>query len=204
MTTGLAALTLAGTASADTLPVSVVCQQPLSQHCSNPFLTLANNNGDGMFVQFTASPEHCSSILATIAIDGKNLRTELLAPGQTMAKQFVGGTSKPNNGLTAVEVKADGVLGGCNTGTLPAWKGTLVIRQFGEPPNTKPVRPIGHLRQATVTADVDVYDNPNGDGESKGFLKKGAIVTVKAPCTSDAFCALTDGTFVWGEFLENK
>ena len=57
---------------------------------------------------------------------------------------------------------------------------------------------------ATATAAVDIYDNPNGDGDPKGFLKKGTKVTVKKPCTPNAFCALADGTFAWGEYLENN
>jgi hypothetical protein len=58
---------------------------------------------------------------------------------------------------------------------------------------------------ATVTADVDVFDNPNGDGQAlPNFLKKGTKVAVKKPCTPNAFCALADGTFAWGEFLKNN
>jgi hypothetical protein len=74
-----------------------------------------------------------------------------------------------------------------------------------DPPAPKPIRPIGRLGPtATATADVDVYDNPNGDGNPKNFLLKGTKVSVKQPCTPNAFCALADGTFVWGEFLRNN
>jgi hypothetical protein len=72
------------------------------------------------------------------------------------------------------------------------------------PANPKPVRPIGKLHTATVTAAVDVYDNPSGNGKPLKFLEKGQTVTVVVPCTPDAFCALTDGTFAWGEFLKNN
>ena len=43
-----------------------------------------------------------------------------------------------------------------------------------------------------------------GDGPPLKFLTTGTTVQVKAPCTQDAFCALTNGTFAWGEFFENK
>jgi hypothetical protein len=127
---GAAAVALAGPASANTLAVSVVCQHPIGQHCLTPFTTSVDNHGEGIFVQFTASPEHCSSIVATLRIDGTILATETLAPGQQMSKQFIAGTGKPGKQLTTIAVTADGVLGGCNVGTLGGWKGTLLVKQF--------------------------------------------------------------------------
>jgi hypothetical protein len=128
--TGVTAVALASPASAENFAVSVVCRPVIAEHCITPFLVKVDNHGEGIFVEFTASPEHCSSIVATITIDGTNLATEQLAPGQVMSKQFVPGTDKPGKQLTTVGVKADGVRGGCNIGALPAWKGTLSIQQF--------------------------------------------------------------------------
>lgn len=64
-----------------------------------------------------------------------------------------------------------------------------------------PVRPT-----ATVTADVDLYKAPGGNANDKlnKFLKQGTKVTVKKPCTPHDWCALADGTFAYGEFLQNN
>lgn len=69
-------------------------------------------------------------------------------------------------------------------------------------PGTGPV--VQAAPTVTVTADVDFYDNPHGDGDPLGFLPAGKVVTVKKPCTPNAFCALADGTYAYGEFLENN
>jgi hypothetical protein len=95
-----------------------------------PFTTSVDNHGDGIFVQFVASAEHCSSIVATIRIDDKILATEVLAPGEAMPKQFVPGTDKPGKQLTTIGVSADGLLGGCNTGTMGGWKGALLVQHM--------------------------------------------------------------------------
>jgi hypothetical protein len=80
---------------------------------------------------------------------------------------------------------------------------------FGSPVATPPpaVPPVAAaLPTATVIGDVDLYSAPTGDDKDRTgtFLKKGAVVKVLKPCTSNDWCALADGTFAFGEFLNNN
>jgi hypothetical protein len=71
-------------------------------------------------VSFTTNSNHCSDIIAHIVIDGVEVGSDLLEPGET-TPDF------PLEGLRShsVGVQAEGVEGGCNNGTLSAWGGTL-------------------------------------------------------------------------------
>jgi hypothetical protein len=57
---------------------------------------------------------------------------------------------------------------------------------------------------ATVTSDVDVYDEPGGGGNVIGILRQGEVVKVVTACPSDDWCALADGRFAFGEFFKNN
>jgi hypothetical protein len=59
---------------------------------------------------------------------------------------------------------------------------------------------------ATVNADTDLYDKPSDQGGHKiGVLNNGQVVKVTAPCSSDAWCTLTDPKgAVWGRDVTNN
>jgi hypothetical protein len=57
---------------------------------------------------------------------------------------------------------------------------------------------------ATVTSDVDVYDEPGGGGKIIGILREGDVVKVVKACPSDGWCALVDGRFAYGQFFKNN
>lgn len=57
---------------------------------------------------------------------------------------------------------------------------------------------------ATVTSDVDVYDEPGGGGNVIGILRMGEVVNVVKACPSDDWCALADGRFAFGSFFKNN
>jgi hypothetical protein len=77
-------------------------------------------------VEFTASPDHCSDIVAHIFVNGSEWGSNTVGPGQSD-----GGYEVPvNYGLNQIQVQAEGVTGGCNTGALSSWGGVLRIFQL--------------------------------------------------------------------------
>jgi hypothetical protein len=72
---------------------------------------------------------------------------------------------------------------------------------------TKPVDPDNPKKlitraTATVTSDVDLYDQPGGEGNVIGVLREGS--QVQAKCREDQWCSIRadEGQgWVWSEFL---
>jgi hypothetical protein len=132
---------LAGPASADT---KLIRERPIGvADCStvgSGQICPANpkNNWDvqdqllvrkpAIFVEFIASPSHCSDIVAHVFFDGREVASSVVGPGQSD-----GGHEIPVEdsaaGLNMVAVQAEGVTGGCNTGTLASWAGRLRTSQ---------------------------------------------------------------------------
>jgi hypothetical protein len=80
-------------------------------------------------VAFVASPDHCSDIIAHLLVDGvERSRSAPLAPGASTGVLDLGPVSP---GTHQVGVQAEGILGGCNTGHLAAWSGTLSVGVSG-------------------------------------------------------------------------
>ena len=137
--TGLAAIALAVPAAAeDTLPVNenftVDCfaaDGPLPadvnpQVCGRGhwnFFPVAN---DDVFVEFIASPEHCSDIKAKVYLDNEQEHVVDLKPGASTGEMKF--TKRPFPGNTGIFVTAEGIPGGCNTGELALFGGTVKIR----------------------------------------------------------------------------
>jgi hypothetical protein len=92
------------------------------------FTTIVKNSPVGIYVYFTSSPDMCSKITAHIGVADDPqphlMGQDLLAPGQTGKKYFIGGNA---HGSSAVYVHANGHTGGCNTGGLLEWAGTLHV-----------------------------------------------------------------------------
>lgn len=131
---GLAAVGFAGPASADTVvdqPLGVgQCQPNTSQTCPQEPRVDYTVPGPGQIrAHYTADPGHCSDI--EVRMVGNNAtygaypisEWTRIGPGQTAdsAKTDVDG------GPQFVEVQARGIEGGCNTGHLDAWGGTLRV-----------------------------------------------------------------------------
>jgi hypothetical protein len=129
-TAGVCALALASPASAVSIQQYVEvpqCQPATSQVCpQEPEVNFtAGNGGRGEIVdvQFTANQNHCSDIIVHVSIDG--YVPSLLGrvgPGQTAKQGFGVG---PGNHV--LRVRAEGITGGCNTGALSSWGGTVRI-----------------------------------------------------------------------------
>lgn len=97
------------------------------------YTTVADNK-DGLTVQFVSSPDMCSDIIAHISTDSgsgmKELGADRVSPGHG-GKQY--GIPKPANGgsVSTISVHANGITGGCNTGGLLMWSGTLITENTG-------------------------------------------------------------------------
>ena len=89
----------------------------------DPTVTIPITSQGVAQMTFTASPAHCSSIVAAIGLDGSIFTSDPLAPGGSTFVAF----PPVSAGAHTVTVQATGIVGGCNTGTLASWSGTLVV-----------------------------------------------------------------------------
>jgi hypothetical protein len=130
-------------------PISVQCDHSITtfpmgdgmaladaQTCL-PQQTLPVSTSDVLKVRFVASPNHCSDI----AVDILPRRTGLPSMGAT--REYTGflapGASSPEYDLsfmgpdvTGLTIWATGRPGGCNTGSLNSWSGTLYVTTTGQ------------------------------------------------------------------------
>lgn len=76
-------------------------------------------------VKYAASSGHCSDVRAHIFVDGVNRgTTSFLSAGQTSGFVDVGPVSA---GPKVVALQGEGRVGGCNTGVLVGWGGTMDV-----------------------------------------------------------------------------
>jgi hypothetical protein len=126
-TAGVCALALASPASAVNIEQNIgvaQCQPATSQVCpQEPGVNFTTDSAQFVDVQFTANQNHCSDIIVHVSIDGyvPNYLGRV-GPGQTVGQGFGVG---PGNHV--LNVRAEGVQGGCNTGALSSWGGIVRI-----------------------------------------------------------------------------
>lgn len=132
--TGCAAVMLAGPASAGPLVLDEYIEVPRceplgdsNQGCAQVVYRQAYIDSPSVKVEFTASRDHCSSILARVFVDGREWGSNVVGPGQSD-----GGYEIPieRKGLHKFGVQAEGITGGCNTGVIDSWAGTLHIEEL--------------------------------------------------------------------------
>lgn len=104
--------------------LAVDCPQPYSQTCS-PRQGMTVKTSGPLFVTYTAdgNPPSCAPGKARIFIDGNEWGSAVVQPGQDDGGYYIDVTPASH----AVEVQMDGVLGGCNTGAMSGWSGTLHV-----------------------------------------------------------------------------
>lgn len=123
--TGFVAVGLAVPASAEVInrEVGVAnCPPPQSQLCI-PIAAYRVSTQGPLVAQFTASPNHCSDIIAKIMVNGTEHGRQRLAPGQRDGSYYM----DLHPGAHSIGVQAEGIKGGCNTGYLQSWKGNLRV-----------------------------------------------------------------------------
>jgi hypothetical protein len=134
-TTSVAALALAGTASAVTIEQYVEvpnCQPATSQKCPQiPEVNFTASDDGSVLAQFTANSNHCSDIIVDILLDHyQQWQSARVGPGQTVT---LGKGFYVTRGNHVLGVRAEGILGGCNTGVLNAWGGTVRVDSMIDP-----------------------------------------------------------------------
>jgi hypothetical protein len=132
-TSGVAALAIAGPASAvatDKYIEVPQCQPATSQLCPQiPTVAFTVLNERSVKVEFTGNRNGCSDIIAHIFFDGNEWGSNRVRPGQTD-----GGYEIPvTRGNHTIGVQAEGIEGGCNTGVVTAWGGTVHIESLQDP-----------------------------------------------------------------------
>lgn len=105
------------------------CDDAETQQLCTPVPSVALPTDGALQVQFTAAPSHCSDIVARIRVDGlEQFVSAPLAPGEGTGVLELGPVTA---GVHHVGVQAEGVLGGCNPGSLAIWSGTLSLTVSG-------------------------------------------------------------------------
>lgn len=124
--TACSALALASPAEAAVFDkhLAVNCPQPYSQKCPQNAGMQVHTTGP-LYVQFTAdgNPPSCAPGDATIVLNDWHAKDAVLQPGQSIS--FAENRNGPADVYT--EVQMAGVLGGCNTGAMSGWSGTLHV-----------------------------------------------------------------------------
>jgi hypothetical protein len=119
------ALALAPPAGAATASkhLAVDCPEPYSQSCA-PSAGLTIKTAGPLYASFTAdgNPPACAPGFASIWFNDEAAQGAKLEPGDTVE---AGKDVAP--GTYYVNVHVEGVLGGCNTGAMSGWSGTLKI-----------------------------------------------------------------------------
>jgi hypothetical protein len=85
-----------------------------------------------VIVDFTANPNHCADMIAHFMVDGYEVESRVVGPGQIGT--IIIEPLTPIPGPHSIGVKAEGIKGGCNTGFISAWGGNLHIESQMLPP----------------------------------------------------------------------
>jgi hypothetical protein len=104
-------------------PFQVDCSSS-GQLCNNVFSQSVGTISN-LRVQYVALSTHCSNVAAHILVDGvERAVTAFLTPGQASGFFNVGPVTA---GSHVVTLQGEGVVSGCNTGTLQNWGGTMDV-----------------------------------------------------------------------------
>jgi hypothetical protein len=113
----------------------------------NTIATVPVSTLGGLKVEFIASRGHCSSIIIHLLVDGvERFTSGPLGADQSTGVQDVGPVSP---GSHVIGLQAEGITGGCNTGFLESWAGTLKVTRLSEP-NSSRLRIVGAGGEATI------------------------------------------------------
>ena len=120
--------TPAATANAASAPIAlsvVSCADSTKQLCAPAAVVTVWTEG-ALTVDFTASPGHCSAMIAHVSLDdGAVTRvSEKLDPGVATGPIDLGPVAP---GEHVVSIQAEGVVGGCNSGGVANWSGSIVF-----------------------------------------------------------------------------
>jgi hypothetical protein len=98
------------------------CEPATSQDCpQSPEVRFTAGRDDRLQARFTANANHCSDLLVRINVDNYPQTDWLrVGPSQTVSSGYFS-----RSGDHVLSVTAKGIEGGCNTGVLNSWGGTV-------------------------------------------------------------------------------
>jgi hypothetical protein len=125
---GTLAVASPASAALDRYVEVVGCNQPAGQQkCPEvPSVTFDHEGAPGVQIFFTANSGHCSDIIANIIVDGTWVGGIVVGPGERDGGIVVPLTA----GTHTIGVQAEGLPGGCNTGRLDSWGGTVHVEDL--------------------------------------------------------------------------
>lgn len=195
---------LTGPASAQALPPI-----PAAPACTFPDEFVLNQD-NGFLVKIPASGTSISGSAVAYGSDSKAFSGGPATGGIDGDEvNFTIDWSGPSKGKYTGTVDPAGNVNGTTRdvgqpGSSTKWNSAIRLVCVAAPPDVAPEpAPAPKSPTATVTGDVDVYDEPGGDGNVIGVLQRGTVVKVLEPCPADDWCTLADGRYVFGEFLRN-
>jgi hypothetical protein len=112
-------------------PMGPIYCTSTGQTCVPVFSTpLTLNQSGPLTIKVTAPATHCSNISYIVSVDGSVVtKTPFLGPGQNSIPI---NTAAVTTGKHTITVQGVGTLGGCNSGNLLSWAGTLTITHRGQ------------------------------------------------------------------------
>ena len=142
---GTASLLLAAPASAKYYEkhLAVDCPQPFSQTCAPQEgiqFDMTGEANDLVQVWFTADPNPpaCAAGQVTLSADGNQIGPpEVVQPGGKTSGQVL----HLSPGSHAILAQMEGVLGGCNTGAMSGWSGTIHVSTGSSVTTPRPAPP---------------------------------------------------------------
>ena len=127
-TSGAFALASPAAAALDRYLEVTACNTPPGQQWCPPMpsFTFHHDGAPGVQIAFTANSGHCSDIIANIIVDGMWVGGIVVGPGERD-----GGIVVPlSAGTHEIGVQGEGLPGGCNTGRLDSWGGTVHVQDL--------------------------------------------------------------------------
>lgn len=125
---GTLALASPASAALDRYVEVIGCSQPPGQQkCPTvPSVSFDHEGAPGVRIAFTANSSHCSDMIANIIVDGMWVGGIVVGPGERDGGIVVPLTPGPHT----IAVEGEGLPGGCNTGRLDSWGGTVHVEDL--------------------------------------------------------------------------
>ena len=114
-------------AAAQTFTMSITCTGS-GQTCTPVYSTGVTLGAPGpLTITITAPPTHCSNVGYIVSVDSSVVTTTAyLTPGQSSGAIV---TSSLSAGAHTISVQGIGTVGGCNSGSLASWGGSMAVTQ---------------------------------------------------------------------------
>jgi hypothetical protein len=156
-------------------------------------------------VQYTASPQNCADVSMHFLVDGapRGVSGEL-APGSASGFFELGPVSPPGGHL--LQLQAEGFLGGCDSGTLTSWSGTLEIHTTALSTNLAggALTHGGGLGAGIALADYDTNGYPDVlatyQDQSSSLFRNTNGLTFDRPPTLPSAGPAGGQTAVWADY----